>query len=103
MTSCLPFDVAILSAMPVACGGTVTAVDADSVSLDVDRWYAGGSADRVRVSVSAGQTSVVLDGVEFIEGQRYLLTATAGLVNGCGFSGKETAQLERAFAQAFPG
>ena len=55
------------------------------------------------VAVPSEQTSAALDGVDFGQGQRYLLTATGGVVNGCGFSGPATPELERAFDEAFPG
>jgi hypothetical protein len=102
-SSCLRFDVELLRTMPVALAGTATSVSKTTVTLDVDRWYRGGSADRVTVSVPDTQSSVALDGVEFVEGQRYLLTATDGVVNGCGFSGPESPELADAFAQAFGG
>lgn len=101
--SCIRFDVELLRNMPVAFAGTATSVTTHTATLRVDRWYRGGSADRVTVSVPDAQTSVELDGVEFVDGQRYLLTATDGVVNGCGFSGPATRQLEDAFAQAFGG
>lgn len=103
MSSCLPFDVALLADMPVAFAGTATAVNADAVTLDVDRWYTGGSAAQVTIRVPSGQSSIALDGVDFVDGQRYLLTATEGTVNGCGFSGRATPELEAAFAEAFSG
>ena len=103
MTSCLPFDVAVLADMPVAFAATATAAQGDSVTLHVDRWYAGGSAETVTIDVPAGQTSAALDGVDFVQGEQYLLTATDGTVNGCGFSGPSTPELEKAFKEAFPG
>ena len=101
MSSCMMFDVAILRQMPVALAGTVTAVDAERVTLDVDRWYKGGTADQVTVSQPGANTSASLDGVTFEQGKRYLLTATDGTVNGCGFSGPATAELEKSYAEAF--
>jgi len=103
MASCLPFDVAILKDMPVGLGGTVTALGSGTVTLDVDRWYKGGDADQVTISVPDGQSSVALDGVSFESDRRYLLTATEGAVNGCGFSGPASPALEKAYGQAFPG
>jgi hypothetical protein len=101
MSSCIMFDVAILRDMPVALAGTVVAQDADSVTLDVDHWYKGGNADQVRIATPAGTTSVALDGVEFEQGKRYLLTATDGNVNACGYSGPATPELEKSYAEAF--
>jgi hypothetical protein len=102
MNSCVMFDVNFLKEMPVAFAGTVTEIGAGSVTLDVDRWYKGGDADRVTVS-NPDNTSVALDGVEFTDGGRFLVAATDGTVNGCGFSGPASAELERAYAEAFGG
>jgi hypothetical protein len=102
-SSCLAFDVAFLGEIPVAFAGTVTAADTEQVTLDVDHWYRGGDADAVTLAVPDGQTSAALDGVDFRDGERYLVTATDGTVNGCGYSGPATPQLEDAFAEAFGG
>jgi len=101
--SCIVFDVQILAQSPVALAGTATAVDAEQVTLDVDRWYRGGDADVVTIAVPGRDTSAFLDGVDFRVGERYLVTAFDGTVNGCGFSGPATPELERAFDEAFPG
>jgi len=101
-TSCIMFDVAFLAEMPVALAGTVTAVEPGQVSLDVDRWYRGGTADQVTIAVQENN-SAALDGVDFRTGERYLLTATNGTVNGCGFSGPADPQLESAYDEAFAG
>ena len=100
VNSCIAFDVAFLRDMPVAFAGTVTDVAEGSVTLDVDHWYKGGDAGVVTVANPAG-ASVALDGVEFTDGDRFLVTATDGVVNGCGFSGPATAELEHAFDEAF--
>jgi hypothetical protein len=102
-SSCIAFDVAFLREMPVAFAGTVTDVSADTVTLDVDRWYKGGSADQVAVSLAPGQTSAALDGVEFAKGESYLVAASDGTVSGCGFSGPASAELESAYGEAFSG
>lgn len=98
--SCIAFDVAILRDMPVAFSGTVTEVAEGSVTLDVDHWYKGGDADVVTVKNPAG-ASVALDGVEFTDGGHFLVAAADGTVNGCGFSGPATAELEHAYDEAF--
>jgi hypothetical protein len=102
-SSCLRFDVSILRDMPVALAGTVTDITYETVTLNVDRWYTGGTADRVTVTIPDTQTSIGMDGVQFVNGQRYLLTATNGTLNGCGFSGPFSPELEKAYAQAFGG
>jgi len=99
MSSCIQFTVDILRDMPVAFGGTVTSVSDSLVTLDVDRWFKGGSADVVTVAVPERNTSIGT--VELVEGKRYLVTATNGTVNACGYTGEATPDLEAAFEQAF--
>ncbi len=101
MSSCMMFDVAVLSGMQTALAGTVTSVDGTTATVDVERWYRGGPADVV--TVTSDQRGVALDGVELVAGEEYLLTATDGVVNGCGFSGPATPELEAAFDEAFGG
>jgi hypothetical protein len=103
MSMCIAFSVDLLRDMPVAFAGTVVAVTPQSVTLDVDRWYKGGSADQVTVATPDTTTSVALDGIELTQGGRYLLTASEGTVSTCGFSGPASAELEAAFGEAFPG
>jgi hypothetical protein len=103
ISSCIAFDVAILREAPVAFAGTATDVGADTATLDVDHWYKGGSADQVTISnpTAAPGMAVSLDGVDFAAGERYLITATDGTVNLCGFSGPATAEMEQAYGEAF--
>lgn len=103
MSSCVRFDVAILRDMPVAFAGTATAVTPSAVTLQVDHWYTDGTADVVSIALPDSHSSASLDGVDFRQGTRYLVTATGGVVNGCGFSGEATPELEAAFAEAFAG
>ena len=100
--SCMVFDPAFLADMPVALAGSVTAVEPGEVTVDVDRWYRGGSAVVVTIGVQRGN-SAALDGVDFRPGERYLITAIDGTVNGCGYSGPATPELESAYADAFGG
>lgn len=105
MTSCLAFDVNVLAEMPVAFAGTATEITQTTVTLNVDRWFTSDTAetDLVAIALPAGNTSAALDGVDFVVGDRYLVTATNGVVNGCGFSGPATSELETAFTSAFGG
>jgi len=98
--SCVVFDAQFLAEMPVAFAGTVTAVEEEQVTLEVDRWYRGGTADLVTVAVPVN-SSAALDGVDFRAGERFLVSAAEGVVNGCGFSGPASAELEIAYRQAF--
>lgn len=100
MSMCLPVDVATIAAAPVAFSGTVTSVADGVVTLEVDRWYAGGDSSAATIAVPEG-FSPALDGVEFIAGTRYFVTALDGQVLGCGLSGPASPELEQLFAEAF--
>ena len=102
--SCMPFEVQFLADMSPAFAGTAVEVGEEHVVLDVDRWYAGGDADQVRLEAPGGAAAEALGyGVDFEEGQRYLVTAANGTVNGCGYSGPATPELQQAFDDAFAG
>jgi hypothetical protein len=85
----------------VAFGGTVTEVGADTVTLEVDQSFAGPEADTVTLTTGPDVTAVALDGVEFVPGQRYLVTVVDGQVQICGASGPATPELEAVYARWF--
>jgi hypothetical protein len=100
-SSCIQFDVEFLRDMPIALSGTATEVGADSVVVEVDRWYQGGDADVVRLANFEPANSS-LDGFVFEQGERYLISASEdGTVSFCGFSGPWTESLAAAFEEAF--
>lgn len=101
LASCLALDPAVLAAMSPAFGGTVTAIDGEDVTIDVDTWYAGGDADTV-VLRAPGGLEALIGTIEFTVGERYLITAAEGVVNYCGYSGPAgDPALAAAFAEAF--
>ncbi len=102
MAMCMVFDVAILADMSPAFAATATAVDGDTVTLSVDRWYAGGDAATVELTSAPGMQALI-DGFDFEVGRQYLITAAEGTVNFCGYSGPATPELTAAFDQAFGG
>lgn len=101
MSSCIPFSVDELARMPVAFAGTVVGVDGVTVNLAVDTWYSGGVAPNVKVAAPGGASTALLGEIEFVDGEQYLITATAGNVNLCGFSGMVAPELRAAFEEAF--
>ena len=103
MASCVPFSAEFLADMPVAFAGTATSVTDQEVLLEVDRWYRGGTADTVVLTRPPADTAALLGSVEFTEGKRYLVTATDGVVNSCGFTMPWTAENAAVFDQAFTG
>jgi hypothetical protein len=100
--SCMVFDPALLADMSPAFAGTATVVEGETVTLSVDRWYAGGDAATVVLEGAVGSPALI-DGFEFVVGQQYLITAAEGNVNFCGYSGPASPELTAAFDAAFPG
>jgi hypothetical protein len=100
-SSCIVFSVDYLAEMPVAFSGTVASVGAHTVTLDVDHWYRGGDQAQVEIGTMDG-SSIALEGIpEFAAGERYLITATNGTVNACGFSVPWSSDMAGIFANAF--
>ena len=102
LASCLAFDPAYLTDMPLAFEGTATELGEGAVTLEVDHWYKGGDADEALLRAPVASAALI-DGIEFEVGQRYLISATEGQVNYCGYSGLATDQLRAGFEQAFGG
>jgi len=97
---CMPFEVRTLGEMTPAFGGTVVELTDSLAILEVDRWFTGGDAASVEIEYTPGFEALI--GTPTLEvGQRYLITATDGVVNGCGYSGLATPEYEAAFEQAF--
>jgi len=102
MASCLPTSAELLADMPVAFAATATEVEGETVTLTVDRWYAGGDSDTVVLDAPSGMEALI-DGFAFEEGAEYLVSATGGTVNFCGFSGPATDELRALYDEAFAG
>jgi hypothetical protein len=100
MSSCLPVDADLLADMPVAFAGTATEVEGEEVTLAVDEWFVGGKAGTVVLRGQAGMEALI-DGFAFEEGAEYLVSASEGAVNFCGFSGPATAELRTLYEDAF--
>ena len=101
MAMCIQFTVETLSPMPVAFSGEVTEKSADAIVIDVDTWYRGGDSDQVRLQAPDMSVTSLGSSIDFQEGSRYLVTATDGTVNYCGFSGPWTQDLADAYVAAF--
>ncbi len=97
---CMPFEVGTLGDMTPAFGGTVVELTDSVATIEVDRWFTGGDAEIVEIQYTPGFEALI--GTPTLEvGQRYLITAADGVVNGCGYSGMATPEYEAAFEQAF--
>ncbi|MCW2544364.1 MAG: hypothetical protein JWM40_1916 [Frankiales bacterium] len=102
INSCIRFDVELLKAEPVAFAGTVTDVQPGTVTLDVTKWFKGGTADQVTVT-TPDSSNVALEGVAFTKGEDVLVSAFDGTVVSCGFSGPDDPTLRTAYENAFGG
>jgi hypothetical protein len=100
MTMCIMYSVEELAKAPVAFEGTVTSVEGETVTLDVDHWFKGGDAEQVVINAPAGMEAL-LAGIPFEVGTQYLITAYDGTVNYCGFSGVSTPEFRADFEEAF--
>ncbi len=100
---CMPVDAETLGKAQTAFDGEVLSADADTVTLAVRQWYAGGD-DAARVRLDLARVPATLAGYfDFQEGKRYLVSANDGVVRVCGFSGPWSADLEAIYTEAFPG
>lgn len=98
--TCIRFSTDLLAQASDAFSGTVTAVTDSTLTIAVDHWYKASGAKADIVDVATG-TSLPFLGVDFTKGDHYLVSATDGHVNGCGFSGPDESVLAAAFTTAF--
>ena len=100
MAMCLAISAEELAKVPVAFEGTVTSVEGDDVTLDVTEWFVGGDAAQVALTAPQGFEALI-GGIAFEEGGTYLISATEGVVNYCGFSDVASPELRALFEEAF--
>lgn len=101
MASCMPVSADILDDMPLAFAGTAASVEGETVTLDVTDWYVGGDTDQVILTAAAGMEALI-GGIAFEPGGTYLVSATDGVVNYCGYTGPATPELQAVYDAAFP-
>jgi hypothetical protein len=102
MASCLVYDPANLPTFDIVFDGTVTAVDGDQVTFDVNEAWKGVDGN---VTLTAPDVDVALVGPmpEFEVGGRYLVTAAGSTINACGYTLDYDAATAAAWAAAFAG
>ncbi len=98
---CMVPSAAVLDNQDVAFAGTVTAVDDDTVTLEVTRWFRGPGAAEVEVAAVEPELRRLLLAPEFVEGRDYLVSADDRTVSLCGFTGEDAPGLRRLYADAF--
>ena len=102
MASCLMYDPATLPTFDIVFDGTVTAVDGDQVTFDVNEGWKGADGS---ITLTAPDTDVALLGEmpDFKVGGRYLVTAAGSNINACGYTLDYDAATAAAWAAAFGG
>ena len=102
MASCLVYDPANLPTFEIVFDGTVTAVDGDQVTFEVNEGWKGADGS---ITLTAPDTDVALLGPlpEFEVGGRYLVTAAGSTINACGYTLDYDADTAAAWAAAFAG
>lgn len=85
VASCLVYDPASLPTFEIVFDGTVTAVDGDQVTFDVNTGWKGADGS---VTLTAPEANVALTGPlpDFEVGGRYLVTAFGSTINACGYT-----------------
>lgn len=101
MASCIAFSTEELAVVgQIAFEGTVTNVEGPTVTMEVEHWYRGGGAPVVILNGPQGMEALI-GGIPFVVDDQYLVTAQAGNVNYCGFSGPSSADYRSSFEAAF--
>ena len=100
VASCLMYDPANLPTFETVFDGTVTAVDGDQITFDVNEGWKGVDDS---VTLTAPQVDVALTGPlpDFAVGGRYLVTAAGSTINSCGYTLDYDAETAAAWAAAF--
>ena len=85
---CIRFDLELLAQQEFAFDGTVTAIDGESVTFDVGKWYRGSGDPSVTLTQVGQGDGAVMEGilVDFQVGSRYLVSGAGRIITGCGYS-----------------
>ena len=102
LASCLVYDPANLPTFDIVFDGTVTAVDGDQVTFDVNEDWKGAGGS---ITLTAPDTDVALLGEmpDFEVGGRYLVSAAGSNINACGYTLDYSADEAAKWAAAFAG
>jgi hypothetical protein len=102
VASCLAYDPASLPTFEIVFDGTVTAVDGDQVTFDVNEGWKGAEGS---ITLTAPDVDPALVGPspEFAVGGRYLVTAAGSTINACGYTLDYDAATASDWAAAFAG
>lgn len=100
VASCLVYDPANLPMHDIVFDGTVTAVDGDQVTFDVNTGWKGVDD---AITLTAPQVDIAISGPlpDFKVGGRYLVTAYGSTINACGYTLDHDADTAASWAAAF--
>jgi hypothetical protein len=98
--SCLVYDPANLPTFEVVFDGTVTAVEGDQVTFDVEQDFKG-AGDSVTLTAPVVDPALVGPLPAFEVGGRYLVTAIDSTIQACGYTVDYDADIAAAWAAAF--
>ena len=102
--SCIRLDASIKQPdSTVAFRGAVVSIVGNTVTLDVTKWYANGTADQVVVTTGTADGTVDAElSASFEQGGDYLVSAVDGQVMGCGMTSQYSVELEALYLGWFP-
>ena len=100
MAMCLAYDPATLPTFDIVFDGTVTAVDGNQVTFDVNEGWKGADGS---ITLTAPIAEIALTGPmpDFAVGGRYLVTAAGSNINSCGYTLDYDASTAADWAAAF--
>jgi hypothetical protein len=100
--SCLAYDPAALPMFDIVFDGTVTAVNGDQITFDVNEGWKGADGS---ITLTAPMAEIALTGPvpDFEIGDRYLVSAAGSTINSCGFTLAYDAGAAASWAAAFAG
>jgi hypothetical protein len=98
--SCLMYDPANLPTFEVVFDGTVTAVEGDQVTFDVETDFQG-AGDSITLTAPVVDPALVGPLPDFQVGGRYLVTAIDGTIQACGYTLDYDAATAAEWAAAF--
>ncbi|MEO5885893.1 MAG: hypothetical protein ABIQ58_10305 [Candidatus Limnocylindrales bacterium] len=102
MASCLMYDPATLPTFDIVFDGTVSAIDGNQVTFNVNDGWKGADGS---ITLTAQDLGVALVGPmpDFAVGGRYLVTAAGSNINSCGYTLDYDAETAATWAAAFGG
>lgn len=98
---CMVPSAQVLTDQEVAFEGTVAEMTEETVTFEVGEWFRGGDSATVEVEAVEEALQQVIVAPDFVEGRRYLVSASGGLVTLCGFSEEADPQLRALYDRAF--